>query len=471
MFNKNFWKEYWIWFFLFVGLVIGAYRLRYFLGSEIPLGYDPGMYKWIFTSYMHILWNFDFSQLPGRVRHEPLLWTIMAMLWKLGANFDWRLTRWIGIINLIPWILIFLLLRKEHKWMGALAAWLYWVSIVGYQVFWWWYFKQVIAVNLLLLILLCLQNKKFIWQWILFFLLVILHKHTALYTWAILFGYTILDRYSSKKIPRKQIWIWLVAGIFGLIVYIPIWNQIMPEAIKAAGTVVASKTDWDFLTRVLYLRFERLILLFSGVWIIWRRTKKKFNMLDIGYLIWVIWLVLGIVNYNRTIVFFDLFVVMMAAYGLWNIYLRNKKFWLFLLGLVALTTGINYLLHVTTNADPLISYEEFSSIKNLAFKTEPNAIIINSHKNYTPWIMGWSQRDYINPGMADLDKRNHDERIKRWENDWAYKCQILENSYKKLNRPIYLWLGEQQMKENITNGNCFSLYQQGNSWQLWKITF
>ncbi|HCY20529.1 TPA: hypothetical protein DIC40_01415 [Patescibacteria group bacterium] len=62
-----------------------------------------------------------------------------------------------------------------------------------------------------------------------------------------------------------------------------------------------------------------------------------------------------------------------------------------------MAVGFNYIVHININAIPLISKEEFSAIKNIKNRTEENAIIINSHKNYTPWIMGWSQRDYINP--------------------------------------------------------------------------
>jgi hypothetical protein len=447
------------------------------VGNEIPLGYDPGMYKWIFVEYSKILWNLDFSVLPGWIRHEPLLGTIMAILGKMWANFDRWLTWWIWIISLIPWTLIFVLLKKENKWMWVIWAWLYWTSIVGYQVFWRGYFKQVIAVNLMLLVLLFIQKKKVFRQSILFLIIIILHKHTALYTWVILLGSWILEWYRSKKFPWKQtIFRWL-AGVIWLAMYIPIWHQIMSEAIKATWTVISSQTEGDFLSRFLYIRVAWLIVLLSIFGLIWKWKKKQFDEFNIWYIVWVFWLLLSVVNYNRAIVFFDIFVVILAAYGIWNLYKHItdkweiKKFWIFIFAIIALAVGFNYIVHINTNASPLISQEEFDSIKNIGNITEENAIIINSHRNYTPWIMWRSQRNYINPGMAALDKRNHAERIKRWENDGNYKCEMLKKSYKNLNRPLYLWLWEQQIPENMSNGKCFSLYQQENSWILWKVNF
>ena len=476
--NKSaFWKKYWSWILLGLSLLLWLYRLRYFVGNEIPLGYDPGMYKWIFVEYSKILWNFDFSLLPGWVRHEPLLGTIMAIIGKMWANFDWRLTWWIWIISLIPWFLIFVLLKKENKWMWVIWAWLYWTSIVGYQVFWRGYFKQVIAVNLMLLVLLFIQKKKVFRQSILFLIIIVLHKHTALYTWAILFGSWILERYTSKKFPWKQtIFRWL-AGIIWLAMYIPIWNQIMSEAVKATWTIISSQTDGDFLSRFLYIRVAWLIVLLSIFGLIWKWEKKQFDEFNIWYIVWVFWLLLSVVNYNRAIVFFDIFVVILAAYGIWNLYnfvckkWEIKKFWIFIFVAIAFASGFNYVVHINTNAITLISQEEFDSIKNIGNITEENAIIINSHKNYTPWIMWRSQRNYINPGMAELDKRNHQERTNRWENDGNYKCEALGKSYRELRIPFYLWLGQDQFPENLSNGNCFELYKEWNTWSLWKINF
>lgn len=452
---KLFWKKYWIWIAMIAGLLFASYRLRYFFWSPIPLGYDPWMYKWIFTAYINIFPNFDFSQLPSWIRHEPLLGIIMGSLWKIGINYDRVLTRWIGIINIIPGILIYILIKKENKRIGMLAARIYRLSCAQYQLFWRWYLKQAIAINILLLLLLCIQNKKILWQWILFFVLIILHKHTALYAWALLIGYMLTLWSKNKRLPRKEMAFWMGAGMIGMAFYIPLWSQIMPEAIKSVQTTFwGAGVWWDFMTKIMYLKLERLIIIISWIWAVKSIFQKKIDIYVVWYLVGFFWILLGLVNFNRTIVFFDIFVSILAAYALYYLIVQYKKIWIYIVGIWIFSMAINYIVYVNTNAHPLISMQEFSSIKDLSTSTEKNAIIMSTHRNYTPWIMWRSQRDSINPWMSELNIWNHAERNIRWSSDGLQKCAMLKNTYESLHRPLYIWMWNQQLSENMKNQNC-----------------
>lgn len=77
----------WLW------LLFGVSRLFYFIHSNIPLWYDPGMYKEIFSHYRNVISSFDFSVLPQRIRHEPLLGILAGLINKLWVSFDWMVTR------------------------------------------------------------------------------------------------------------------------------------------------------------------------------------------------------------------------------------------------------------------------------------------------------------------------------------------------------------------------------------------
>ncbi|MEI6426366.1 MAG: hypothetical protein WCO66_03370 [Candidatus Absconditabacteria bacterium] len=459
--------------FLGLGLMFGMYRLRYFVGYDIPLGYDPGMYKGIFVVWQHILSQGNLSLLPGWVRHEPLLGVLMGALGNIGFSFDWLLTWGIGILSLLPGIIIFLLFRKQNLRIAILSAVFYWVSITQYEVFWRGYLKQIMGVSLMLGVLRAWEHKLPLWQGIFFFVIIILHKHTALYTGAILASMICIDMWKNKHIPWKYIGIFILAGILGLVAYLPFWNNIFPEAIKAAQTTFAGTgTGGDFLTRFLYFKYQWLVVLCSlrGFWKTIRAHKR--DVRTIGYIVGGIWLVLGLVNFNRTLVFWDIFVCIMAARGILEILssfgLKSK---IGVLGVFCLITGVGYILHITTTAQPLISPDEFTAIKTISTLTESNAIIMTTHKNYTPWMMGRSQRDYINPGMADLDTWNHATRIQRWASTNNQKCTMLESSYKHLNRPLYIWQGSQQASENISGENCFHLYATGTSRQMRNVKF
>ncbi len=459
----------WLWFLL------GIVRLRYFTYSNIPLWYDPGMYKEIFSHYRNVITSFDFSLLPQWIRHEPLLGIIAALANRLWISFDWMLTRGIGIINLIPWLLLFR--RFKHKennlrW-GVLAAVLYRISIVQYQVFWSGYFKQTLGVSFMLMILILGEKKKLLLQSVLFFLLILLHKHTSLYTGAILAFSAMTERIATKRLPWKKMIYRTIAGWCALLLYIPLRSRIMTEAVKA----IWESTWWDFMTIGMYIKYSRLVIILS-LFGFWRRMKEIFgtkkNGIDVTvfwYILGILWIFFSLVNYNRTLVFLDIFVIIFAAYFLIQLFQLHSRIGIAAIGISLLGLSTQYLLYIQDHAFPLISHEEFDSIKNIGNITEPNALIMNTHRNYSPWIMGRSQRAYINPGMSDRDLWTHQQRNQWRAVDGNQKCTMLQSTYAKLNRPLYLRLWELQFKENLWWWNCFQLITGGNTWTLLKIMF
>lgn len=459
-----------------LGILIWFYRLWYFIYSNVPLWYDPGMYKEIFNSYVKVLQHLDFSLLPNWVRHEPLLWIITALLHKTWISFDRLITRGIWLINLIPWFLLFRFFKsRKNPRLGILSALLYRTSIVQYEIFRWNYFKQTIAVSIMILIIILWEKKKLIAQTILFFLLILLHRHTAIFTLAILSISTLIQRIKTKNFPRKQVIYRFIAGIIALLIYIPIRNRVMPEAIKAVSNSFWSQTMWwDFMNIISYIKLQRSIIILSIIWLFVQIKNKKFDMWMIWYWISIIWIIVHLVNFNRTIVFLDIFVIVLAAYALIEIIKLSKKFWLksiwiMFTVLFCLVSTIHYLWYVAKRNIPLISQEEYNAIKNLDIQIEKNAIVMVTHRNYNPWIMWRANRDYINPGMSDTDKRTQENWNHRWLNDGKIKCEMLKQTYEILQRPLYLRLWELQFIENLDWWDCFKLVRQWTTRRLYKI--
>lgn len=461
---------------LAIGIILGIYRLGYFVYAHVPLGYDPGMYKEIFSSYVQVLNHMDFSYLPSRVRHEPLLWILAALLHKLGVSFDRLVTRGIGILTLIPGLLLFRFFksRKDPR-TGVLAAILYRISIIQYEIFRRNYFKQTIGVSLMLLILILWEKKKLLLQSILFFLLILLHRHTAVFTWAIL-GLSVLLEWIQKKLfPWKKILARSLAGTLALLCYIPLRSRVMPEALKAVST-----TFWgvwmggDFMNIFSYLSLQWPVILLSLLWIRLHIKRKTIDVWSIGYIISCLRVLFWLVNFNRTIVFLDIFVIYFAAIALREIIHRGSKkwlawIWISLVSIVCIWTAVYYLWYVAKRSVPLISEEELSSLKSLDTTLEQDAIVMVTHRNYAPWIMGWSKRTYITPGMSDMDKRTHLNWNRRWTSDGTTKCDMLKQTYQTLHRPFYIRLWQQQFLENLSGWDCFTLITKGGTWRLYKI--
>ncbi len=465
--KKNFFITQLPYIVLGIGLLLGLYRLWYFVHSAIPFGYDPGIYKEYFSHYRSVTTSLDFSQLPHWIRYEPLLGIIAAFFNKLGVSFDRMLTRGIGLLNLIPGLLLFRYFKSKSKnlrW-GVLAAVLYRTSIAQYQVFWSGYFKQTLGVSFMLLVLIFWEKKKIWFQSVFFFLLVLLHKHTALYTWAILAVSTIVEWITTKKLPWKKILYRTIAGAVALLLYIPLRGRIMGEAVKAVG----EGGGGDFITPLTYIKYSWPIIVLSLCGLGLRIKERKWDVWMLWYGIGILWIALSLVNYNRTLVFLDVFVVVFAAYFLFTIFQSRSSIWKYASFVLLLWWSIHYIVYVNNRAHPLISQEEFSSIQSLATRTEPNAIIMTTHRNYSPRIIGRAQRTYINPGMSDSDAWTHEQRNQWRAGDGKLKCDMLNATYAKLARPLYIRLGSQQFVENLSGWTCFSLIKNGDTWILYKV--
>ena len=164
----------------------------------------------------------------------------------------------------------------------------------------------------------------------------------------------------------------------------------------------------------------------------------------------IVWIVLSLINYNRTLVFLDVFVVIFAAYFIVGLFAHRLHIWKYLAFALLLGWSGYYMMYVQGRSRALIPQEEFFSIQNIAKITEPNALIMNTHREYSPWIMGRSERDYINPGMADMDLWTH-QQWNQWRSvDGVQKCTMHQMTYAPLARPLYIWLGSMQFIENLS---------------------
>jgi len=488
---KHFTKKRWRLIVFVVGFLLWLFRFIHFLQSPVPLWYDPWLYIKTFHDFGKLLWWFDFSVLSDWNSHEILLWSLVAIFGKLWLNYNIVVTWWVWFLSIIPWFLFFFLLKKEDKLLGAFGAFLYWISIAQYEVFYWNYMKQIFAVSLLLLVMIFYQKKKRIGVGILYWILAIAHRHTALFGWLLIWISLFVDSVREKKIA----WKWFLALIIGwassLVIYIPLWDKLIVSGVpELTGTVGGRWFSWDFMSRFGYLKHAWISIFFALVWLyFWFKNKIK-SIYFVWLFLAIAWVLFWMFNFNRTLVFLDLFVVIFAS--IWILALSfpssdlNKMKWKictkcesynslskfntqsFLL-FVILLFSIIYIWYVNNHRNPLISEAEYEWIRNLSESTETNAIVMTTHRNYTPRIMWYSQRDWISPGLSDLNLRDFDTRLQWWNWDGSVKCSMLKRDYASLDRPIYLRLGEAQFHENIENSSCFELFEHKDNYRIIKI--
>jgi len=463
-------KIFWITLTL-LGLALGLRRVRPYFSSSIPLGYDPGIYLAIFQDYSQLLRNFDRSLLGERNKHEPLIWFFAAILWKAWVSNDRLITRGIGIASLLPGIILFFLFYKKNTAWWSLAAILFRISIPQYEAFYRAYFKQILGLSVLLLVLFFLAKKKAILFGFTILILVLLHRHTALFAIVSSLIYLIVQAVREKKMPRKFIMVFGGAAVISLIFYIPLRSKLITDGFPALISTFGGKGYGGiFFSKVEYLKVAAIPLVLSLIGIVLAAIKKSFRPSRIARCIGLLWVVLGLVNYQRTLVFFDLFVVIRAAYALVELIKKIKRIGVTVSVLILIGLWFYYTDYISKHEKQLISLEEFESIRSFQATSE-DSIVMNTHKNYTPRIMWYSHRDRISPGRSDTDARTFDQRMQRREGNGKTKCDMLQSTYSDLQRPIYLRIGEHQYTENLAGGRCFERVDYGPTHQIFSINF
>ena len=110
----------------------------------------------------------------------------------------------------------------------------------------------------------------------------------------------------------------------------------------------------------------------------------------------------------------------------------------------------------------IITEEDLSVIKELSITTEQNSMIISFSKEYSPWILAYSNRTIIAPGLFDENKWNESEWNTFWYGADEQKTIELMNQY-NTTRPIYIYTGTKSF-----NNACFNKFLGKNGRNVYE---
>lgn len=454
------WQKIVLYSFLVLGIVCAIYKIAPYFSSTIPLGYDPGVYRGIYTAYTHLSPWFQFADVPAWIRHEPLWGIISILVSKWWISIDIFLTFWLGFFSIAGWMLVFLVTKKYSKQTAIIAMILFRISIIQYHVFELSYFKQVIAIDLLLILLYLRDNKKYRYTIPFLTALILLHRSTTMYLWATSFVYLILHYSTTKKIDTSLIIVWLISGW----IWLSLYGTLFPRLILIFFQPLITTIGWtgeqgDFFSVREFIWFT-MFLLIPTIYAVYIKMKhKEYDMIVSLFIVWIVRVSCGLLNAKRMQPFLDLSMILMVAYALFHIF-KQKKWRLSSIVYIVLSLQmLYYFWYVSENNLPLISKWELTSITTLQNIIPPNWIIIWTDSYFSPWIAGYAERDWITPGLSDLNTMVYEQWNARWQGNGKEKCTIFQ-VYKKLDRPLYMRQSKLFRKENIAWGTCFTIIRE-----------
>ena len=443
-------------------VIILASRLLPYLNNSVPLGYDPGIYKYAMEAYQQNLPYLPSENIDLWVRNgfEPGLFMITDLLYLIGLDTHAILT----------WVLVFfeLLLgmgiyvasgRFFGKNVGILSFLIYSISIAQFKVFWYMYYKNVVALFIMLIALYLFRSKKYLPFIVTSAFIGALHRPTFLIFGFIYVAYIITNRKDLVKNVLAGIAVLAIALTF----FIPnikeaIFNNIDPiiSANIGAGTFI-SFFEYQFLS-LPYLAFALLGLFYLT-------RKKDFNLFFLWFLVCAIIVYFKLIFFNRFIIHLDIAMIILASIGIYEIFKLKNRFVTALLFILLLSSALVMYQNIN-DAKPLINENELNIIKNFN-SLESNAYVMSTSSYYSPWILGYSGRKTIAPGLFDYDKWNFEE----WE---TFMTTLEKEKAVEMlaiyERPLYIYFGEKKRINQTKFGNeCFDKIFQENEIKIFKV--
>jgi len=393
-----------------------AVRLVPYLHTQVPLGYDPGFYKYAIEIYANSLPDIPESTLPVWLKSVfPQGLFVLTDALHIFAGFDA-----IGFFKILfPFLCAFLVLpvfvltRDLFDERSAIiASVLYALSYTQYTMFTYLYFKNVIGLIFLLLAIFLLERKKYAPLILMYAALGIYHRPEFLLFSLIIVAYFL-------RVRDKNIIYTVIATV---ILIAPFWlprlsdNLLMLQGVAntAITNVQLSQPEGGgtFFGFDKYEQVSLAYLPFGLIGVIYVLLQKKWSGLLYGFLINAAIVVFQLFFFKRLIISLDILLIIFAGAGLNYGFIESevpKKLGIAALLLLLMSSGI-VLIDQVTHTRPLMNNEQLDAVKWLSSNTEPDAYILATSYD-APWVLGWSGRRVIAPGLFEWDEHNRSEWI------------------------------------------------------------
>lgn len=435
-------------------------RLWPYLQSAIPLGYDPGLYLFMFRQYAQVGWE-QFAALPAWIAgNEPGMFIFQRLV--TFGNPAWAEASLIPLIVLAS-LLCFggMYLVAKKLWGQGAAFWtifLFTISALQYRVYWYYYLKNIAALSLLSLAVYALLSLSY-WAVPLVALTFYIHQPTAAFLLAIL-----LVGWWSQRSARSYYTRVLLLSLLLVAPYYAVRSQaVLLPLLTALGKGFNHPGAGTFYDPLPALGLSLIYLPF-GIWGFLKQRREKKTLLLVAPLALALLAVLfKVFFWRRLIIFADFFLLFFAGWAADQFFRTQTR--LHRVARVAyIIIGIIFIaVFIRKTAQPLVYPDELTEIRLLQ-ETEPDAFVLVPAQEYMPFVYGWSGRKVIAPGFGEHDVY---WTVPEWHQFWESNDRQLEKALLlRLPQPLYIFKGERTAPiATDLSGACFERI----NWRTYKF--
>ncbi|PIQ76700.1 hypothetical protein COU78_05405 [Candidatus Peregrinibacteria bacterium CG10_big_fil_rev_8_21_14_0_10_49_24] len=375
---------------------------------DIPLGYDPGIYRYLFLRHAEGFPPFFIGEMDAWAHNHPLgLFFFSTILLRAGLPVDWFL----GFIwNLFPIVLIatyaWITSRKEGATTGILVLLVGALSVPLYDGFSAMYWKTFAAL-LFAIWTFYLLEKKSLLAIVPGILTLVTHNQTGL-----LFALTVGTWWAIQMIHKRNDPTWRKASLIGGVVlilaalaYLPVWKQAVGDHLLPLLTMRGDDVPAGSFPPVnFYMKMNGLLLL-AGVYgcIVSFKKQRRATLWILAVLWSAAFVFLRLFFYRRFFLQLDFFLMPFAAIAIADCWKRLPSF----VGEVVLISFIaaqGYLSYqVLLLRQPDIDAETFAIVSSLHTMIPEDALVLTLENKSTTWVRGWlPQNNVAGPGLFSL---------------------------------------------------------------------
>lgn len=434
-----------MWLFLAGLILFIALRWYPYLSTSVPLGYDAGLYLYLFKQYAKLP-MLGFTQLSSWLFEQfpPGIAVIERLFFGMFPP-ERVLVPFILACSLLLFVSVGMLARR--LWNTKAAAWACFflaVSAIQYRTYWYYYAKQIAASSFLLFTMSLLPARS---PWAILWAVLVVYTHQPT---AIVLGAVLVAGFLTQK--KNRGYYAMVAGASAAVsalYYIPTFQWTIAPFLQwsarslvppvAGGTLGTPSGTFYDAAPALFLALPYMPLAVVSLVREWKRADLA--PMIAALVATLAAAVLGVFLGRRFIIYTDLFLIVLAGHGMATLAERwgKKKAGKAVIALVV-TLLVGFIsVYVYRNHKPSIFDDELREI-SLLRNTEPEAYVLVTDEAYMPYVYGWSERKTIAPGYGEYDVY---WTIPQWHEFWESNDREKEKELLlTLPKPLYIYRGD-----------------------------
>jgi hypothetical protein len=415
---------------------------------DLPLGYDAGMYRYLFLRHAEGFPPFWITNLEPWARAHPLgLFMFSSVLLRLGIPVDW-LIGWMW--NLFAVVLLCTLAWVSGKrystsvgvWTLVAAV----LSVASFDGFAAMYWKTFASLFWMILAFRAIE-KRSLWSIPFGILTVITHSQTGLLFGLVLSSYAVLpfipwvQPSHPMKLNRKNVY--PILAIFGggliilcvgLLAYLPIWKDAVTSLLPALlGQTEAA--SGSFPSALHYIQTEAVILLFGAVGFVLSIRRGRWSVWQLSVIWSFLFVALHLLFYRRFFLQLEFFLLPFAGIGFNAAWKQWKDVSIRSAIIVVLVVQGIVMQQTIKTVGPMTDEVTFQGILRGRDIVPSNAFILGLENDSPVVLRGWFPHQPVGgPGLFDSSWTQHE-----WGKFLLGTHGDRVELFRNISQPVYLF--------------------------------